>query len=148
MKRTCLLAVLTVAPVFISTGCRNDVERRIAGKYEHPDILGQSFEFHADHTFVNTVGAGTMDCVIKRPGTWKVEGDSLFISNDIQNTTYEFGDSVTEEDRALVKELFDRMDKKRTEKAAFKVIQADENVLSLETDGKITTYVRTDKLKQ
>ena len=101
MKRVRLMAALTAATVFITTGCQNDTESKIVGKYEHPALPGQTFEFHADHTFMNTTGAGTMDCIIKHPGTWKVDGDSLFITNDIQNTTYEFGDSVTEDRNAL-----------------------------------------------
>ena len=70
MKRVRLMAALTAATVFITTGCQNDTESKIVGKYEHPALPGQTFEFHADHTFMNTTGAGTMDCIIKHPGTW------------------------------------------------------------------------------
>ena len=137
MKRVRLMAALTAATVFITTGCQNDTESKIVGKYEH-----------ADHTFMNTTGAGTMDCIIKHPGTWKVDGDSLFIANDIQNTTYEFGDSVTEENKTLVKGLFERMAKNQPEKSAFKIIEVDEKMLNLEKNGQITTYVRTDSLNR
>lgn len=89
-----------------------------------------------------------MDCIIKHPGTWKVDGDSLFITNDIQNTTYEFGDSVTEENKTLVKGLFERMAKNQPEKSAFKIIEVDEKMLNLEKNGQITTYVRTDSLNR
>ena len=89
-----------------------------------------------------------MDCIIKHPGTWKVDGDSLFITNDIQNTTYEFGDSVTEENKTLVKGLFERMTKNQPEKSAFKIIEVDEKMLNLEKNGQITTYVRTDSLNR
>ena len=67
MKRVRLMAALTAATVFITTGCQNDTESKIVGKYEHPALPGQTFEFHADHTFMNTTGAGTMDCIIKHP---------------------------------------------------------------------------------
>ena len=97
---------------------------------------------------MNTTGASTMDCIIKHPGTWKVDGDSLFITNDIQNTTYEFGDSVTEENKTLVKGLFERMAKNQPEKSAFKIIEVDEKMLNLEKNGQITTYVRTDSLNR
>ena len=129
MKRVRLMAALTAATVFITTGCQNDTESKIVGKYEHPALPGQTFEFHADHTFMNTTGAGTMDCIIKHPGTWKVDGDSLFITNDIQNTTYEFGEN-------------------QPEKSAFKIIEVDEKMLNLEKNGQITTYVRTDSLNR
>lgn len=79
---------------------------------------------------------------------WKVDGDSLFIANDIQNTTYEFGDSVTEENKTLVKGLFERMAKNQPEKSAFKIIEVDEKMLNLEKNGQITTYVRTDSLNR
>ena len=148
MKKVRLMAALTAATVFITTGCQNDTESKIVGKYEHPALPGQTFEFHADHTFMNTTGAGTMDCIIKHPGTWKVDGDSLFIANDIQNTTYEFGDSVTEENKTLVKGLFERMAKNQPEKSAFKIIEVDEKMLYLEKNGQITTYVRTDSLNR
>ncbi len=142
------MAALMAATAFITISCQNDTESRIAGIYEHPALPGQTFEFHADHTFMNTTGAGTMDCIIKHPGTWKVDGDSLIIANDIQNTTYEFGDSITEENKTLVKELFERMAQKRPERTAFKIIDVDEKMLSLEKNGQITTYVRTDSLNR
>lgn len=59
------MAALMAATAFITIGCQNDTESRIAGIYEHPALPGQTFEFHADHTFMNTTGAGTMDCIIK-----------------------------------------------------------------------------------
>ncbi len=43
-----------------------------------------------------------------------------------KNTTYEFGDSVTEENKTLVKGLFERMAKNQPEKSAFKIIEVDE----------------------
>ena len=89
-----------------------------------------------------------MDCIIKHPGTWKVVGDRVFITNDIQTTTYEFGDSVTEENKTLVKGLFERMAKNQPEKSAFKIIEVDEKMLNLEKNGQITTYVRTDSLNR
>ena len=55
------MAALMAATAFITIGCQNDTESRIAGIYEHPALPGQTFEFHADHTFMNTTGAGTMD---------------------------------------------------------------------------------------
>ena len=73
---------------------------------------------------------------------------TLFITNDIQNTTYEFGDSVTEENKTLVKGLFERMAKNQPEKSAFKIIEVDEKMLNLEKNGQITTYVRTDSLNR
>ena len=30
------MAALTAATVFITTGCQNDTESKIVGKYEHP----------------------------------------------------------------------------------------------------------------
>lgn len=50
MKKVRLMAALTAATVFITTGCQNDTESKIVGKYEHPALPGQTFEFHADHT--------------------------------------------------------------------------------------------------
>lgn len=146
MKRACLMAALTAAIVSITIGCQNDTEGKIVGKYGHPALPGQTFEFHADHTFMNTTGAGTMDCIIRHPGTWEVDGDSLFITNDIQSTTYEFGDSVTEENKTLVKGLFESLAKNQPEKSAFKIIGVDDKMLNLERNGQITTYVRTDSL--
>ena len=140
------MAALMAATAFITIGCQKDNKNKKTGKYEHPALPGQTFDFHADHTFMNTTGAGTMDCIIKHPGTWKVDGDSLIIANDIQNTTYEFGDSITEENKTLVKELFERMAQKRPERTAFKIIDVDEKMLSLEKNGQITTYDRTDSL--
>ncbi len=166
MKGFCLIAALTAATVlhksltfgrlgassvcalliaiFITAGCRNDTESKLVGIYEHPALPGQTFEFHADHTFMNTTGAGDMDCVIKHPGTWEVEGDSLFIANDTQNTAYEFGDGVTEENKTLAKGLFERMAESLPKESAFKIIGVDEKKLSLERYGQITTYVRKD----
>lgn len=148
MKRVYRGTVLTAATILMTVGCRNGNESKIVGKYEHPALPGQTFEFHADHTFMNTAGAGTMDCVIRHPGTWKVVGDSLFITNDIQNTAYEFGDSVTEEDKTLVKGLFERMAGNQPEKSAFKIIGVDGKMLNLEKDGQITTYLRTDSISR
>ena len=44
------MAALMAATAFITIGCQNDTESRIAGIYEHPALPGQTFEFHADHT--------------------------------------------------------------------------------------------------
>lgn len=146
MKGNYPAAVLTVAVALTTSGCRDNIENKIVGKYEHRALPGQYFEFHADHAFVNTAEAGTMDCIIRHPGTWKVDGDSLFIFNDNHDTTYEFGDTVSEERKALVRGLFERMSENRPEQSAFKIIGVDEKMLSLERDGQITTYERTDSL--
>ena len=63
-------------------------------------------------------------------------------------TACEFGDSVTEENKTLVKGLFERMAKNQPEKSAFKIIEVDERMLNLEKNGQITTYVRTDSLNR
>ena len=44
MKKVRLMAALTAATVFITTGCQNDTESKIVGKYEHPALPGQTFE--------------------------------------------------------------------------------------------------------
>ena len=43
MKKVRLMAALTAATVFITTGCQNDTESKIVGKYEHPALPGQTF---------------------------------------------------------------------------------------------------------
>lgn len=40
------------------------------------------------------------------------------------------------------------MAQKRPERTAFKIIDVDEKMLSLEKNGQITTYVRTDSLNR
>ena len=90
----------------------------------------------------------TTDPTTKNQPAFYQKRDSLFIANDIQNTTYEFGDSVTEENKTLVKGLFERMAKNQPEKSAFKIIEVDEKMLNLEKNGQITTYVRTDSLNR
>lgn len=70
------------------------------------------------------------------------------LSPTIFKTRYEFGDSVTEENKTLVKGLFERMAKNQPEKSAFKIIEVDEKMLNLEKNGQITTYVRTDSLNR
>ena len=38
------MAALMAATAFITIGCQNDTESRIAGIYEHPALPGQTFE--------------------------------------------------------------------------------------------------------
>lgn len=127
------------AAVILNTGCKNDMESRIAGKYEHPDLLGQTFEFGENHHYVKTMQAGTIDCTIEYPGTWTVEGDSLFVENSTEELIFHFGDSVTEEQKDIIRKL---AESELGQQLAFKIVGVDSLALSLERNDRITTYTR------
>ena len=87
---------MAAACTLVMTGCQENMESQIIGTYEHPDLPGQTFEFGEGGKYTNTAQAGALDCTVRCPGTWEVDGDSLIIVQESDKTTYEFGDSVTD----------------------------------------------------
>ncbi|MCD8318007.1 MAG: hypothetical protein LUC45_03755 [Paraprevotella sp.] len=147
MKKLCFMVLLTTMTAVSLTGCKNKMEGQIIGKYEHPALPGQTFEFSENHKFMNTAVAGTMDCKIKYPGTWTIDGDSLYITNDTKDVTYEFGKSVTEQQKQLIKGLLKTMSKNEPARQAFKILDIDDKVLNLEHNNQVTTYARIENKK-
>ncbi len=104
MKKNLLTAALMAATACLNTGC-NDMESQIAGKYEHPDLPGQTFEFAAGNRYVKTIKAGATDCTIEYNGTWTVDGDSLFVESGTEEPIFHFGDSMTAAQKDIIRKL-------------------------------------------
>lgn len=139
MKKTFWIALLTGATISLSTGCKNDMESQITGKYEHPDLPGQTFEFGENHRYVKTMQAGATDCTIEYPGTWTVDGDSLFVESHAEKPVFHFGDSLTEEQKNIIRKLAEGG---LEDRLAFRIAGVDSLALSLERGDRIVTYTR------
>ena len=144
MKRISLTAAMAAACTLVMTGCQENMESQIIGTYEHPDLPGQTFEFGEGGKYTNTAKAGALDCTVRCPGTWEVDGDSLIIVQESDKTTYEFGDSVTDEIKEFVKKMLTEAAKNEPERLAFKIAGVDSTALSLGANDKIMTYKRIE----
>lgn len=133
-----LMAVLA----FTMVSCGNGMESKIQGKYELEITPGTTYEFASKGKFINESKSESMDCTIKSTGSWKVKGDSLYITNDANSVSYDFGDSVSEEDKAMIKEIFQGVSETAPAQLAYKVVSVDDNSLKVEADGTILTYNR------
>lgn len=138
MKKNLLTAALMAATACLNTGC-NDMESQIAGKYEHPDLPGQTFEFAAGNRYVKTIKAGATDCTIEYNGTWTVDGDSLFVESSKEKPVYHFGDSLTEEQKNIIRKLAEC---DLEDRLAFQIAGVDSFALSLKRGDRIVTYTR------
>lgn len=138
MKKKLLSAALIVATACLNMGC-NNMEDQIKGKYEHPDLPGQTFEFADGNRYVKTIKAGDTDCTIEYIGTWTIEGDSLFVENGPDKPVYHFGDSMTEKQKDIIRKLAESDPDSRL---SFKIAGVDSLALSLGRGDKIMTYKR------
>lgn len=139
MKRKLFITAVLAAAALLNTGCGNDMETQITGKYEHPDLPGQTFEFAAGNRYVKTMKAGDTDCTIEYTGTWNVDGDSLFVENGNEKPVYHFGDSLTDAQKDIIRRLAESDLQPRL---SFKIAGVDSLALSLERGGRIVTYNR------
>lgn len=133
-----LMAVLA----FTMVSCGNGMESKIQGKYELEITPGTTYEFASQGKFINESKSESLDCTIKSTGSWKVKGDSLYITNDANSVSYDFGDSVSEEDKAMIKEIFQGVSEAAPAQLAYKIVSVDDNSLKVETDGTTLTYNR------
>lgn len=144
MKKIRFMAVMATAFSLAISSCQKSMESQIMGKYEHPDLPGQTFEFGENGKYTNMAKAGALDCTVRCPGTWTLDGDSLIILQDAEKTTYEFGDSVTDEIKEFVKKMLTEAAKNEPERLAFKIAGVDSTALSLGANDKIMTYKRIE----
>ena len=135
---------MAAACTLVMTGCQENMESQIIGTYEHPDLPGQTFEFGGGGKYTNTAKAGALDCTVRCPGTWEVDGDSLIIVQESDKTTYEFGDSVTETTKAFVKKMLEESAKNEPARMAFKIEGVDTTAISLGAKDRIITYQRVE----
>ncbi len=147
MKKNYLTALLAATTFILSTGCRENNHSMIAGRYEHAELPGQTFEFGAENRYVNAVQAGLTDCTIDYTGTWTVNKDSLIVNMSAEPPRYHFGKDVTKEQQAYVRKLAEKMNNKRSSRMAFRIAGTDSTAVSLEQNGKIMTYTRIKSLK-
>lgn len=133
-----LMAVLA----FTMVSCGNGMESKIQGKYELEITPGTTYEFASQGKFINESKSESLDCTIKSTGSWKVKGDSLYITNDANSVSYDFGDFVSEEDKAMIKEIFQGVSEAAPAQLAYKIVSVDDNSLKVETDGTTLTYNR------
>lgn len=133
-----LMAVLA----FTMVSCGNGMESKIQGKYELEITPGTTYEFASQGKFINESKSESLDCTIKSTGSWKVKGDSLYITNGANSVSYDFGDSVSEEDKAMIKEIFQGVSEAAPAQLAYKIVSVDDNSLKVETDGTTLTYNR------
>lgn len=138
MKKNILTAALMAATTCLNTGC-NDMESKIAGKYEHPDLPGQTFEFAAGNRYVKTIKAGATDCTIEYNGTWSVDGDSLFVESGNEKPIFHFGDSMTDAQKDIIRKLAENDLQPRL---SFEIAGVDSLALSLKRGERIVTYNR------
>ena len=138
MKKNLLIAALMAATACLNTGC-NDMESQIAGKYEHPDLPGQTFEFAAGNRYVKTIKAGATDCTIEYNGTWTVDGDSLFVESGTEEPIVHFGDSMTDAQKDISRKLAENDLQPRL---SFEIAGVDSLALSLKRGERIVTYNR------
>lgn len=138
MKKNLLTAALMAATACLNTGC-NDMESQIAGKYEHPDLPGQTFEFAAGNRYVKTIKAGATDCTIEYNGTWTVDGDSLFVESGTEEPIFHFGDSMTDAQKDIIRKLAENDLQPRL---SFEIAGVDSLALSLKRGERIVTYNR------
>lgn len=138
MKKNLLTAAMMAATACLNTGC-NDMESQIAGKYEHPDLPGQTFEFAAGNRYVKTIKAGATDCTIEYNGTWTVDGDSLFVESGTEEPIFHFGDSMTAAQKDIIRKLAENDLQPRL---SFEIAGVDSLALSLKRGERIVTYNR------
>ena len=133
---------LIAALAFAMMSCGGGMESKIQGKYELEITPGTTYEFASQGKFINESKSESMDCTIKSTGSWKVKGDSLYITNDANSVSYEFGDSVSEEDKAMIKEIFQGVSEAAPAQLAYKIVSVDDNSLKVEVDGMTLTYTK------
>ena len=138
MKKNLLTAALRAATACLNTGC-NDMDSQIAGKYEHPALPGQTFEFAAGNRYVKTIKAGATDCTIEYNGTWTVDGDSLFVESGTEEPIFHFGDSMTDAQKDIIRKLAENDLQPRL---SFEIAGVDSLALSLKRGERIVTYNR------
>ena len=83
--------------------------------------------------------AGASDCTIEYPGTWTVDGDSLFVESSKEKPVYHFGDSLTEEQKNIIRKLAEC---DLEDRLAFQIAGVDSFALSLKRGDRIVTYTR------
>lgn len=142
MRMNRIYGSLMAALAFTMVSCGNGMESKIQGKYELEITPGTIYEFASQGKFINESKSESMDCTIKSIGSWKVKGDSLYITNDADGVSYEFGDSVLEEDKALIKEILQGVSEATSEQLAYKIVSVDDKTLKVEADGTTLTYNR------
>lgn len=143
MKKNLLVIASMLLVMVAMTGCKDGVESKIVGTYELILLPGQTFEFKSNGDLVNIVKPESIDCVIKSTSTWDVKSDSMFIQNDVNNISYEFGSSVSDEEKELFKSIMEGVVGEATpEKQAYKIVSVDDKEMQLEMDGTTFTYTR------
>lgn len=142
MRMNKIYGGLVATLAFTMMSCGGGMESKIQGKYELAITPGTTYEFASQGKFINESKSESMDCTIKSTGSWKVKGDSLYITNDADGVSYEFGDSVSEEDKEMIKGLFQGVSEAAPEQLAYKIVSVDDKTLKMEADGTTLTYNR------
>ena len=141
MKKTIWMAAVA-ALSFTAMSCGNSMEDKIEGKYEMDFTPGATYEFASGGKFMNETKPESMDCTIKSPGTWEVKGDSLYITTDTKNVTFEYGSGVSEDEKAILEGITKGMAEMDQQKLAYKIISVDDKELKVEAEGTPFTYKR------
>ena len=70
------------------------------------------------------------------------EGDSLYITTDTKNVTFEYGSGVSEDEKAILEGITKGMAEMDQQKLAYKIISVDDKELKVEAEGTPLTYKR------
>lgn len=142
MKKTIWVAAIATLTLTVMS-CGNSMKNKIEGKYELDLTPGATYEFASGGKFINIAKPQSMDCTIKSSGMWEVKGDSLYITNDPENISYEYGNSVSEEEKAMIEKITESTSEISPKKFGYQIISVDEKELNIKADdGTTLTYRR------
>lgn len=146
MKKNFLIAAMAVLTIGIGlSSCGGgDYASKVPGKYEFVG-MGCECDFSADGKYTNIINSPELGYTCKTPGEWKVEGDSIYITTNLMEVTYDFNSDVSEEDRAsIVSDMNAVAEEMPVQKRALKIVKVNGGGMTLEFNGMEQEYKRID----
>lgn len=146
MKKNFLIAALAALTALagVASCGGGDYTSKVPGKYE---LVGMDSEcdFSADGKYTVTITTPELGYTSITPGEWKVDGDSIYITTYLTETTCNFNSDVSEEDKASfendMKALAEEMP---VQKRALKIVKVNGGGMTLEFNGFEQEYKRLD----